>query len=193
MDDAAHGVLEAWNPLGMGPRADQTASESSTDLERSLARLRPVLVRVAYRLVWDRHEAEDIAQEAIVRLLARVRPALDEGATRTWLLRATVRCAMERQRKRRRWHRLFARLREAPGLRQPPDCAELTDDLERLREHLLALPEKRQAALLLRDVEGCSYAEIGAVLGVAEATARVHVWAAREQLRRQMNPKETKR
>lgn len=190
MDDVAHGVLEAWNPLGMHPRADQTASESSADLERSLTGLRPVLVRVAYRLVWDRHEAEDIAQEAVVRLLARAGPSLDETATRTWLLRATVRCAMERQRKRRRWRDRFARLREAPGPPAPPECAELADDLERLREHLLALPEKRQAALLLRDVEGCSYAEIGAVLGVAEATARVHVWAAREQLRRLMNPKE---
>ena len=37
MDDAAHGVLEAWNPLGMGPHADETASESSTDLGMSLA------------------------------------------------------------------------------------------------------------------------------------------------------------
>ncbi len=152
-----------------------------------LERLRPVLVRVAYRLVWNHDDAEEIAQDAILRWLSGNAARGDEASLRGWLLRAVVHCAMERQRKRRRWRGVRERLRWRASTEAPSDAVVLDESLERLRRHILALPPKQQAAVTLRDIEDCSYAEIAMILGVTEPTVRGHVFAARERLRKRMN------
>ena len=186
MGDAASFALGAWDQPVIGPHEDTRSADGAARDGDRLNGLRPLLARVAMRLVWDRDEADDLAQEAILRFLARRPDMPDEARTRTWLLRAVVRCSMERQRKKRRWRSVRGRLGDDRAPACPADGAETADELQRLRTELLALPPKRQAALVLHDVEGLPYAEVAAILGIAQATARAHVWAGREQLRKRM-------
>ncbi|OYO11688.1 RNA polymerase subunit sigma-24 [Enemella evansiae] len=138
------------------------------------------LTGLAYRITGVWADAEEAVAEAYARLLAADPPR--EPAA--WLTTVTTRLAIDR---------LRARQREAyvgPWLPEPIDTALLPEESvvqqQTLRLGLLALCEQlkgaERAAFVLREAYAMSYAEIGLVLGVAEATARQHVSRARRRL-----------
>lgn len=147
---------------------------------------RPQLVSAARRVVRDRAEAEDVADEAIARLAGAISAGERIDSVMAWLHRAALRIAVDRarawvRRRREPWQR------EASRRRAPPDPAtalESTELRERLWHAILELPERQRDALVLRQMEGVGYDEVASRLGVTVSTARGHVHAARAALRR---------
>lgn len=136
--------------------------------------------RAVYRtaLAWtnDAAEAEDLAQEALLRLWKH-RASIDwDGAVRAWLL-VTVR------------HLATDRLRHLKALsarrqRVPMGWDEaLTDEWLDVRRRLGELRPAERAALVLTAVEGLSSAEVGGALGVSAGAARALASRARRILR----------
>ncbi len=130
-------------------------------------RLVPRLVAYAARVLGDPAEAEDVAQEAMLRLW-RIAPDWRQGEAQvsTWVYRVTTNLCTDRHRKGRRTAPL-----EAAG--DPADArpgAEATliagDRARALQAALATLPERQRQAVVLRHIEGLSNPEIAAVMDI---------------------------
>jgi RNA polymerase sigma-70 factor (ECF subfamily) len=156
----------------------------ATDLER----YRPRLFAVAYRMLGDVHDAEDLVQEAFLRWYRESRADVVEPEA--WLVSVTTRLAIDRLRRRATERQAYP----GPWLPEPasnerfgppPDRhVELASDLSMAFLVMLErlAPEER-AAFLMREVFDSSYADIAQVLERSEVAARQVVHRARERVR----------
>ena len=129
-------------------------------------RLSPRVFRLAQRLLQDQAEAEDVTQEALLRLW-KIAPRWEPGGAQpsTWLHRVTVNLATDRLRRRRGVG--------LDAIDEPDDPAPgavetmIDDDRKRaLDEALAELPERQRVAVVLRHLEGMNNPEIGAAMGI---------------------------
>ena len=132
-------------------------------------RLSPRVLGYAARLLGDRAEAEDVAQEAMMRLW-RIAPDWRSGEAQvtTWLYRVVTNLVTDRQRARRR--RATNGLDEAPEVPDgsPGVVARLieADRMAALDAALVQLPDRQRQAVVLRHLEGLSNPEIAAIMEV---------------------------
>ncbi len=141
--------------------------------------------RLAYRLTGNQHDAEDLTQETFIRVfrsLASYKPGTFEG----WLHRITTNLFLDmaRRRSRVRMEALPDETDRIPG--DDPTPEEVYDDTHldpELQAALDELPPEFRAAVVLCDVEGLSYEEIGATLGVKLGTVRSRIHRGRQALR----------
>ena len=142
--------------------------------------------RLAYRLTGNPHDAEDLTQEVFVRVfrsLSSYTPGTFEG----WLHRITTNLFLDwaRRKQRSRFEGLADEMaHRLPGSEPTPaeafDDSHLDDDVQAA---LKALPPEYRAAVVLCDIEGFSYEEIAATLGVKLGTVRSRIHRGRAQLR----------
>jgi RNA polymerase sigma-70 factor, ECF subfamily len=135
---------------------------------------------VARAVLLSHEDAEDAVQEGFLhahRALSRFRPDQPFGA---WLHRIISNAALDlaRRRKVRDTDELVDT--HASPFRDPAEADELHD---RLRSALSQLPDRQRSVLVLHDVEGYKHAEIGAMLGIPEGTARSDLHHARAAMR----------
>jgi RNA polymerase sigma-70 factor (ECF subfamily) len=141
--------------------------------------------RLAYRLTGNPHDAEDLTQETFVRVfrsLASYRPGTFEG----WLHRITTNLFLDmvRRRTRIRMEALPDDSDRIPGLGPEPEQVFSDTHLDPMLQAALdELPPEFRAAVVLCDVEGLSYEEIGATLGVKLGTVRSRIHRGRAALR----------
>ena len=142
---------------------DRDAARSLTD------RLAPRVLAYAYRVLGDRAEAEDIAQEAMLRLW-RFAPEWRPGEAQvtTWLYRVATNLATDRLRQRQR-----RRADPIDGAPEPADDRPgavqgmiEADRMAALDAALAQLPERQRQAVVLRHIEGLSNPEIAEILSV---------------------------
>lgn len=132
-----------------------------------VAALGPRAFGQALRMLGDRAEAEDVAQEALVRLW-RMAPDWRPGAARvsTWLYRVTANLCTDRLRRRR-----GVGIDEIAEPADPaPSAADAMQDGARhaaLADALARLPERQAQAVALRHLEGLGNPEIGAIMGIS--------------------------
>jgi RNA polymerase sigma-70 factor (ECF subfamily) len=143
-----------------------------------------VTVRRLTRAVLQHLEdAEDAAQDAFVNAWLSL-PRFDEGqAFGPWLIRIALNAARDVRRRRRVRRTEPVPPGIAAGGRGPDALTEDALSRERMARSLGTLPERQRAALVLFEVEGYSHAEIAALLGIPEGTARSDVFHARRRLR----------
>jgi len=141
--------------------------------------------RLAYRLSGNQQDAEDLTQETFVRVfrsLAEYTPGTFEG----WLHRITTNLFLDlvRRRQRIRFDALPEDTERLPGRERSPEqvYADLHLDPD-VQNALDALPPDFRAAVVLCDIEGLSYEEIAATLGIKLGTVRSRIHRGRLQLR----------
>ncbi len=141
--------------------------------------------RLAYRLSGNPQDAEDLTQDTFIRVfrsLSNYQPGTFEG----WLHRITTNLFLDmvRRRSRIRMEALPEDYDRVPSDRPNPEQiyhdARLDPDLQSALDSLA--PEFR-AAIVLCDIEGLSYEEIGATLGVKLGTVRSRIHRGRHALR----------
>jgi len=141
--------------------------------------------RLAYRLAGNQHDAEDITQETFIRVfksLANYQPGTFEG----WLHRITTNIFLDmvRRRSRLRMQGLPDNTDRLIGEdRSPEDVYSETHLDPDLQASLDELAPEFKAAVVLCDVEGLSYEEIGATLGIKLGTVRSRLHRGRQALR----------
>jgi RNA polymerase sigma-70 factor, ECF subfamily len=132
-----------------------------------VARLAPRVLALARRLLADPAEAEDVTQEAMMRLW-KIAPDWQPGlpSPATWLHRVAVNLATDRLRRRGRGVALDS-IDEPPAPDPARDEALMqADRLAALDAALAQLPDRQRAAVVLRHLEGMSNPEIAARLDV---------------------------
>jgi RNA polymerase sigma-70 factor (ECF subfamily) len=141
--------------------------------------------RLAYRLSGNQHDAEDLTQETFIRVFRSVQnyqPGTFEG----WLHRITTNLFLDmvRRRSRIRMEALPEDYDRVPADEPNPEQiyhdSRLGPDLQAALD---SLPPEFRAAVVLCDIEGLSYEEIGATLGVKLGTVRSRIHRGRQALR----------
>jgi RNA polymerase sigma-70 factor (ECF subfamily) len=145
----------------------------------------PGLCRYLEGLLGRGGAAQETAQEALLRLYRLGPGRVAPGEERFWVYRVATNAALNELRRASVRARLAVAV-AALGRRRQPDPherAELAERDRRLGDALGRLPAGRRAALLLREHEELSYAEIASVLGVSVAKVKTDVFRARAALR----------
>lgn len=153
-----------------------------SDLATLSARHRPELVGIAYRLLGSVTEAEDAAQEALLRLATREAEDLDRPGA--WLATVVARICLDRLRSAARRREVYV----GPWLPEPlvsaPDAAADVEAAEDLSMAFLVVLESlspaERVALLLHDVFGYGYDDLAATLDRGEPACRQLVSRARK-------------
>lgn len=159
---------------GIPGTADSTFEQVVRDRET------PVL-RTAYRVLGNWADAEEVSQEAFVRLHKHGLRFAHEGALNSWLYRVTVNLCMDRLRAGKK----YEELQEMPSSLGSVESRAIRDqEKQQLMDALAVLPAKERAAVVLREIEGLSTAEVAAVLGSSEGTVRSQVFSALGRLRK---------
>jgi len=167
---------------------DEPATWTAPSWEQIVEEHSPRVYRLAYRLTGNQHDAEDLTQETFVRVfrsLASYQPGTFEG----WLHRITTNLFLDQVRRKNRIR--FEALADDGGAQLVAPAGAGTP--ERGFEHanldydvqaaLDALSPEYRAAVVLCDIEGLSYEEIAATLGIKMGTVRSRIHRARAQLR----------
>ena len=157
--------------------AEQAANGDAGAFARLVRNHSGLVYRVALRILGN-EDAQDASQEVWVRVWRNITKFKGESAFTTWLYRITVNtCLSTRKRKQDREAREFggelSYLPIPPGYEEDPETTALAE--ERREELLGALERVRaehRAALVLRHMEGLSYAEIAEILDVPDGTAK---------------------
>lgn len=135
--------------------------------------------RVAWRWCANRADAEDIAQDACIRLAGAIGGFRGEGRFTTWLYALVLNCARDHGRKVGR----EARKVEAFGRESLSGAPAENDPADALWSSVRLLPDKQREAVVLVYGEGLGHAATADVMGCAEATVSWHVHEAKKRLR----------
>jgi RNA polymerase sigma-70 factor (ECF subfamily) len=189
--EAHHGRNSSQNPSFRRYQGVNASSEavieatpqvSAFDIE-SLFRARfDRTVRIIARVVRDPARAEELAVEAFVKLWRN--PQAHNSIAEPWLYRTAVRLGLDelrRQTRRLRYESLLARVRGTPT---PEEIHSATEERDRVRLVLGAIPP-RQAELLLLRSQDLSYAEVAAALDLNPASLGTLLSRAQQSFRRE--------
>lgn len=149
---------------------DQTA------VAHLIERHRNRLVRTASNILRDRHEAEDVAQDAFLKAFREIHRLRDDRAFAGYLYRICVRLCMDRLRLKRAQPSEFDRIEDHEGGK--------IEDRVVIEKLLRVLPPDLRATLVLREIEQLSYEEVAEVMHVPVGTVRSRLHAARERFRK---------
>lgn len=142
-------------------------------------------VNLARWLLRNRDDAEDIAQEAMMRAY-RSFAHFRGGDARAWLLqivRNSCYSWFEKNRPSELAVEFNEELHEHPS-HNPEALATQADERQRLMKALESLPARAREVLVLRELEGCSYQEIAEIAGIPMGTVMSTLSRAREKLQR---------
>ena len=162
--------------------------------ESAFDELAPLAGRMAYHLalrsIADANIAEEISQEALVRLYKHVGEIAGEGAFKTWFYRIVLNLVHDHYRRSVRQDAAATTLEEIRTVERKSRDEPLSNmEREALRSALTqaldCLDEKHREAFLMKEVEGMSHAEIARTLDVPEGT----VWSRLSYARRKLQEK----
>lgn len=145
------------------------------------------VVSIAWGIVRNADDAEDLAQEAFVkayRTIARFQSGEPFGP---WIYRIVTNLALDLLKHRRRFRHEELTDTEAAPRRDSADLPALTSEIaRRIDDAIESLPEMQRVVARLHLVEQFSHTEVSAMTGVSEGTVRSHLSLARSKLRQQL-------
>jgi RNA polymerase sigma-70 factor (ECF subfamily) len=178
-------------------------SGDEASFELLLHRYRSPLVNFLYRMVRNREQAEDLAQEVFIRVYRARAEYVPSAKFTTWLFRIATNLALNSLRDNR-YQKLEdsidapARIDSEDGDDRPLDVAEQHPNIEQhlveearvkmIRRAIDKLPEKQRAAVLLHKYEELDYAEIAKILSCSESALKSLLFRAYEALRVELAP-----
>ena len=180
----------------MHERADRLAGNIVTvdenlarEVEARLVESSTLAFRVAFSVLRQREDAEDVAQEAFAKAYRSFRQLRDRDRFRAWLVRMTWRMALDRHRANRR---RLARDGAEAGLqtrlaRESGDVVLENERAEQLWQAIDTLPEKLRLVIVLAGIQGHDIREVATLLDVPDGTVKSRLFLARKQLRERLS------
>jgi RNA polymerase sigma factor (sigma-70 family) len=137
------------------------------------------LQAIAYLILRDRLEAEDVVIETLLTAFERGASIRDERALRSWLLRVATNQALARRRRTAR----LVRLDVAPDAAGPRDLASDSSNRLTLLDGIASLPLQMRAALVLRYYADLPVEDVATALGKSPNTIKAQLQTALDRLR----------
>ena len=158
--------------------------------------------RLAYRMTGNRHDAEEVVQEAFLRGYQKLGQFASRANFGTWVYRIAANYAIDRMRQRQKEdaRRETPRVEDGDGMDndpvnhvqdEAPTPERLTQSLElrkQMEQALAALSEAERTAFVMRHWEGCGIEEIAGVLKSSSSAAKNTVFRAVQKLRHALQP-----
>jgi RNA polymerase sigma-70 factor (sigma-E family) len=160
-------------------RAEQDEGGRLEDLYRTHA---PEAMRLAYLVTGERALAEDLVQDAFVKVLGRFRDLRNRDAF-WWYLRRTIINLSRSQFRRRRVERAWLAAQRPQASAPGPDVGER----DRMRRALMTLRPEQRAAVVLRYYEDLTEADTAEVLGIPLGTVKSTVSRGMDRLREELS------
>ena len=161
--------------------------ETTGSFDRVVRERETQVLRTAFRILGNWADAEDVAQEVFLRLHRHGLAFANDAAAGGWLYRVTVNLCLDRTRSARP----SQELPDLPSLNRSAEAVVLMQEKKQMLAAALALlPPKERAAIVLREIEGLSTAEVAAALGSSEVTVRSQISKALVRLRGILNREE---
>jgi RNA polymerase sigma-70 factor (ECF subfamily) len=161
-------------------------------LEVAVERYQTVLLRYATRVLNNPDAAQDVVQEAFIRLHANWDQVVERGAPfKAWLFRTTHNAAVDYIRKETRRRLLHQRSEwQQLDASVPEDESRQSEQHAQILQHLNALKPKEREVLVLRVQEGMSYKEIAAVIQRSEGYVGTLIHSATKRLSQRLRTAE---
>jgi RNA polymerase sigma-70 factor (ECF subfamily) len=152
--------------------------------EELVERTRRRVYSLAYRLVRDPQEAEDVAQEAYLRVYRGLRGFRGDASFETWLHRVVTNTAFTHLKRRGRFGELLAEGQEDAGeAAEERPAVDQALDRDELKRALEGLTEGLRVVTVLKTVYGLSVREIARELEISESAVKVRLHRARKKLK----------
>lgn len=161
-------------------------------LDRFLTEVVPVrqkLYRFAFRLLGNEEDAQDIIQDALMKVWGMQEKMAELQNMEAWCMRITRNLALDKIKSRKyRVADELDRAGELPAMHQqsPHAVTEQNDVMEKVHVAINALPEKYRTILQLRDIDGHSYQEIAEILDIDMNDVKVNLHRARKTVREKL-------
>jgi RNA polymerase sigma-70 factor, ECF subfamily len=154
------------------------------------------IYQLGYRMLGNRHEAEDIAQEAFIRAYVNIKSFNQDLKFSTWLFRIATNLCIDRIRKKKPDYYLDAEVSGTDGLTMysqlasnsplPEQELESLELQESVQKEIIKLPEKYRSVIVLKYIEELSLNEISEILDLPLGTVKTRIHRGREALRQQL-------
>lgn len=170
-------------------------------MEEIVSRYQQKAYAIAYQMCsGDREEAQDLTQEAFLKVFRNIKGFRGDSSFYTWFYRIVVNTCLDGRRRRRRRERILSLWR--PGQREEEPSREVFEEqpdtgqdsnpmavlsgkelTREIRKALMSLPERQRVIFQLKVFQGMSIREIALVMGSAEGTVKSHLFRATHSLR----------
>lgn len=173
------------------PLFDAARAGDGRALEELCLRMRPRLYRAAWAILKDADDADDVAQDALIRAVGRRFLFLGKGSVGGWMTRIALNLAKNRLRDGRRRREILetalpdeksARGAEPQGPRDPDAVAVEQQLRARLHARIDELPERQRDVVRLHVIAQLDWVEVAEALGISEANARMSFSHAKKKL-----------
>lgn len=157
------------------------------------------IFHLGYRMLSNRHEAEDVVQETFLRVYKNLDRYDQKQKFSTWIYRIGTNLCIDRLRKRKPTYSLDAELNDQdgtdgyallPGDERTPESEYLLSETQQLIHQAIdSLPDKYKTVMVLRYLQELSLQEISEVMDMPVTTIKTRVHRGREFLRKKLEPK----
>ena len=181
-------TLHASNEPSDAALARQVQAGDVAAFDRLVVRHMQRAFGVAYRLLGQREDAEDLVQEAFIAALEKIDTFDGDRDFGPWFYRILVNRCLNARKSRARRSTQDLPADAASGTASPLVSTERAELRDRLREAMQELPERQRVIVTMFDLEGFTSPEIAEVLGISDGTVRWHLHQARRVLREALDP-----
>lgn len=175
--------------------AARIAAGDRAAFERLVHDYYPMSYQLAFRMLTDPCDAEEVTQDAFLKVHRAMGSFRGQSSLRTWILRIVMRLSLNRRRDRSRsnWHRLGLHRGTTERMEHPPEAVApaagtpegqylSSEAREQILRQIDQLPEGMRQVLLLNSLEELSYEEISHILDIPVGTVSSRLHAARKKL-----------
>ncbi len=171
------------------------SDEQWEPFDRIVSEYEGTLLRFVMRIVQDSGAAQDIVQDAFVRLFRSWTEAWKPSPLMLrWLYRVAHNCALDHLRRQRRMEALHMRHAQEEAISHPSSGVlepTVSPEAERAAEALRSLSQREQQVVILKVYEEKSYREISEITGLSVSNVGYILHHAMKKLAEQVNPSET--
>src|ERR1700675_1638204 len=175
-------LIQPSGTLGKESAREAAQAEATREFEAQLAECGPLAYRVARGVLRNSADAEDVAQEALLRAYRLFERLRDRARFRAWLVRIAFRLAIDRVRSSKRREvreTLWSQTSPRPSTE---DLAVTSEFQAHLDGAMAELAEKHRLVLLLAAMQGHSLEEVAEMLSLPVGTVKSRLFFARKQL-----------
>jgi len=150
------------------------------------------IYNIAYHYTGNEHDASDITQDVFIRIYKNIQNFHEKSSLSTWVYQIAVNTSIDHLRKKKRQNEISLTQNDENEDSQwdipdsgyePEQNYERTELCETIRQCIQKLPDDQKQVIILRDINGFSYAEISKILSLEEGTIKSRIFRARNKLK----------
>lgn len=182
-----HPELEPMTPQREKSLVRQSIAKDADAFGELFNHHKPIVHRYIYSMVGNNEDAEDLVSSTFESAFKAIpKYQITEAPFSSWIIRIAHNRAISHLRSKKESSEVHKDISASHPRFDSHTRAELSEDMERVKESLLQLKEKEQKAILMKHVMGMSYKEVAGELGINVKSARVVVFRGLKKLRRNL-------